>query len=226
MNGRLRWIIFTASVLSTEDNPDAHLWRALGGRLSQLGHHATFYEQRGNAPLRALLQHSGSRALTEFRARHPEIAYRTHEQRRGADLVEWMTRTLATADVALAQATANPDLIGWLGKLTRPHLQTFMVDTGWNDPERLASLPVDTLESLTAILLGGERQAQQYRTEIPSARLLSFTPLPTVESLEQHDQGDEQMLVVACDRLIEAVRDAHNAAAQSSSSIGANGFCH
>jgi len=224
--GKLRWIIFTSSVISTVDNPDAHLWRALGVALARMSQSATFYEPRANAPLRALLERSGSRALAEFRARHAEIVYRTHEQRRGADLVEWMSRTLATADVALIQSTASPNLIAWLGKLTRPHLRTFLVDTGWNTHEPASSPSPELASEMTAFLLGDEQLVARYRQATPSARILTFGPLPSLDSGDDQWEPDATMLASAVDRLIDAVIHTNQVAPGRPSSPDPNGLRH
>ncbi len=221
---RLRWAIFTASVLSTVDNPDAHLWRALGARLHSLDVEAVFYEPRGNQALRALLQRSGAGALTAFRAQFPDIEYRTLEPRHGADLVEWMTRILATADVAIIQSTATPDLINWLGKLTRRHLQTFYLDSGWNEPRESPDELTDQLSGYTAVLVGHDRLVERYEGIAAGTRVLSFGPLPSDAGLEQPSHTEMMRLEQACERLIDAVSAARmDVARNSDAQIGPNG---
>lgn len=225
--GRLRWAIFTSSVLSAIDNPDAHLWRALGTRLSAIGHDAIFFEPRGNEAVRALLRRSGSRPLKEFRAQHPEIEYRTLEPKQGADLVEWMTRTLATADVAVIQASASPDLIAWLGKLTRPHLQTFYLDSGWNQPGRAADQMPDELSEYTAILAGDDQLVRKYAEVAPRVRILPFGPLPDIQPLDDLAAADTSQLSQACQRLIDVVTATRvDTATQRRAPIIPNGHPH
>ena len=197
--GRLRWAIFTNSVVSDVDNPDAHLWRALGRLLRRHGHVATFFEPRGNDAVRALLRRSGSQALSEFRDRHPDIEYRTLEPRRGADLVDWMSRTLATADVALISASASDDLIGWLGKFTRPHLQTFVVDTGWNGSPANRSELGERIADFSAIALGHQQLEDTYRQTAPDVPIVQFGPLSLPDGLNDDE------IEVACQRLMDEV---------------------
>jgi len=197
--GRLRWAIFTNSVVSAVENPDAHLWRALGRVLRRDRHEATFYEPRGNDAVRALLQRSGSGALSEFRGQHPDIEYRTLEPRRGAELVEWMTRTLATADVALVPVNASGEIINWLGKLTRPHLQTFVVDTGWNGPAADRAELGKHLTGFSAIALGDKDLAETYSQIASGAAIINFGPLPSP------NVSQSEALDAAAKRLIEGV---------------------
>ncbi len=207
--GRLRWAIFTNSVVSAMENPDAHLWRTLGRLLRQSEHEAIFFEPRGNDAVRALLQHSGSGALSDFRGRHPDIEYRTLEARRGADLVEWMTRTLATADVALITANASDDLVGWLGKLTRPHLQTFLVDTGWNGTVNARPDRGEHFSEFSAIVLGNDALADAYRALVPDVPILSFGPSPKPEVVIDLDSDQDQALEDACQRLTNLIVNLH-----------------
>jgi hypothetical protein len=209
IEGRLRWAIFTNSVVSAMENPDAHLWRTLGRLLRQSEHEVTFFEPRGNDAVRALLQHSGSRALSEFRGRHPDIEYRTLESRRGAELVEWMTRTLATADVALITANASDDLIGWLGKLTRPHLQTFLVDTGWNGTINARPDRGEHFSEFSAIVLGDDRLSVAYQALVPNVPILTFGPLPKPDVTVDLDRDQGQALEDGCQRLTDLVVNLH-----------------
>jgi hypothetical protein len=222
--GRLRWAIFTASVVSAIDNPEAYLWRVLGSRLREIGHEAFFFEPRGNEPVRALLHRSGSRALKEFSFRHPDVEYRTLEPRKGADLVEWMTRTLATVDVAVIQSNVEPDLINWMGQLTRPHLQTFFLDSGWSDQQALSDALADQIRTYTAVLVGDERLVSSYAQIVPRDRVLSFGPLLPVPQTEDLTQEAVADLERACDRLIDIITARRIAeSTQRRSQIGPNG---
>ena len=220
-----RWAIFTTSVLSPVDNPDAYLWRALGTRLRQLGHEATFFEPRGNAALRALLQRSGSNALKDFRIQHPDIEYRTLEPKQGAEFVLWMTRILATTDVALIQSSTTADFIEWLGKLTRPHLQTFFVDTGWNEHSGYEMTDRDNLQRYSSVLVGSDRLIEPYETTTASAVAVhSFGPLPNIDPGGEPIANNASALNQAIDRLIEVVLSVHTRIqAQRSGLVGPNG---
>jgi len=125
---RWRWVIFVRSVLSTVENPGGQLFRALGRALVRRGQEVLFLEERGNPAVRALLRQRGAAGLVELRNDWPELAYQTYERRAGADLVEWLSRTLATADVALVELGVAPELVYWVGELTRPHLRTYLLD--------------------------------------------------------------------------------------------------
>ena len=175
---RLRWAIFTSSVVSSVDNPEAHLWRAIGLQLSQRGQHATFFEERGNPPIRALLRQSGARALLEFRERFPDIQYRTLDVRSGFDLAEWLMRTLSTIDIAVVQHDAPGELIAILGQFTRPYLQTFLVDSGWNRGSSPVLHEQTTLAGLTGVLVADESLAEAYGQDIPAQRIHRIGPLP------------------------------------------------
>ena len=207
VEGRLRWAIFTNSVVSTIDNPDAHLWRALGRLLRLNDQEATFFEPRANDAVRALLEREGSRALSDFRGQHPDIEYRTLEPRRGAELVEWMSRTLATADVALIQANASDDLIVWLGKLTRPHLQTFVVDTGWNRPGNHRDDQRESLVDFSAIAVGNDELIASYRASAPGVPVRPFGPIPQLTQDANAVADQEAVLRRACQRLLDLVVD-------------------
>ncbi len=211
IEARLRWAIFTTSVVSAIDNPDALLWRALGTRLHQMGHQAIFYEPRGNEALRALLLRSGASALLQFRASFPDIEYRTFETRTGADLVEWMTRTLATADVALIQAGSSPDLVTWLGELTRPHLQTFYIDAGWSERKREGDRAAQQLTGFTSVVVGEAQRADEPVEFASGVRVLSFGPLPRIQQLDDFAATNPE-LGDACQRLIDVVIAAHRKA--------------
>lgn len=222
--GRLRWAIFSTSVVSAIDNPDAYLWRALGTRLRQMGHEAIFFEPRGNDAVRALLHRSGSAALTEFRVRHADIEYRTFEPRTGADLVEWMTRTLATVDVAVIQASAAAELVKWLAKLTRPHLRTFYVDTGWNEMEPAGDQTGESLTGFTAIVAGSAERAALYSACAPACHVLSFGSLPRVDNVEIPLPAITLELVTACQWLIDVVCADHaKATAERRARVSPNG---
>lgn len=219
---QLRWVIFTTSIISSVDNPEALLWRSLGGRLRRAGHQAVFFESRGNKAVRMLLQRDGSQALKEFRARFPDIEYRTYGPRHGANLVEWMTRILATVDVAVIQANVETELVRWLGELTRPHLQTFLLDSGWRGTRSPANEEMGHYGSYTALLVGDRNHVETYARLGVAERILWFGPLPsidqTVDSLSQPVN-----LADACDRLIEIVTAA---LAKSSLKTGSHNGAH
>lgn len=182
--GRRRWAIFCGSVVSAVENPSAHLFRALGRALSQRGDEATFYEEQSNAAIRALLMREGARAFERFRSDFPEIVYRTADRRTGADLVEWLTRILATVDIAVVDVGAPPTLTAWVGRLTRPHLTTFLVDPGWNAVLRPADIEARDPATFSAIYAGQRDAAAHWREVVPSARVHLFGPPPLPDPAE------------------------------------------
>lgn len=122
------WVFFVRSVLSDVENPACSVLRAFGETLVAAGQEVLFLEERGNPAVVALLRQQGARALTAFAHDHPQLRYHTYERRFGADLVEWLGRTLATADIAVVELGVDATLAGWVGALTRPHLQTYLLD--------------------------------------------------------------------------------------------------
>lgn len=125
---RWRWVVFVRSILSTVENPSGALFRALGRELVTRGQEVLFLEERANPAVQALLRTRGAAGMAELVRDWPELVYQTYERRTGADLVEWLGRTLATADVALVELGIDPDLTYWVGELTRPHLRTYALD--------------------------------------------------------------------------------------------------
>lgn len=180
---RGHWAIFAESIVSSVGNPDALLLRVLGRTLVQAGHEVTFYEPRRNPALLRLLRRDGARGLDAFRRAHPDLPYRTMDERAGADLVEWLTRTLATADVALVQSGAPATLTTWIGRLTRPHLRTYLLETGWNAPlapeDRAAREPANF-----SGICAGAAVAPAYRAYAPPERLLLLGALPDPSELD------------------------------------------
>ena len=176
---RTRWAIFGASVISADGNPDAHLLRALGRVLVRDGHEVIFYEERGNPALQRLLRQEGARGLDAFRAAYPDITYRTIERRFGADLVEWLTRTLATADVALVQPGAPATLATWVGRLTRRHLHTYLLDTGWGGLETPPDIAVLEPGNFSGVFAGPSVADHA----VPSDRLHRLDALPDAANL-------------------------------------------
>ncbi|MDW8059287.1 MAG: hypothetical protein RMK01_04375 [Thermomicrobium sp.] len=125
---RFRWVIFLRSLVAVDEHPPAQVFRALGRLLAQQNQEAVFLEERGNPLTVAALRRRGAAALRELARDWPELRYHTVERRSGADLVEWLGRTLATADIALVELGVDQELARWVGELTRPHLHTVLVD--------------------------------------------------------------------------------------------------
>ncbi len=104
------------------------VFRQLGRLLAQHNQEVLFLEERGNPLTVAALRRHGAAAFRQLAMDWPELRYHTVERRFGADLVEWLGRTLATADIALVELGTDEELTRWVGQLTRPHLHTVLVD--------------------------------------------------------------------------------------------------
>jgi hypothetical protein len=204
---RLRWAIFSSSVVSAIDNPDAYLLRALGRHLVARGHEATFFEERGNQAVRALLRRSGGRALADFRERYPDIDYRTVEPQSGVVLVEWLTRTLGTYDIALVQRDTPAEMAAWLSRMTRSHLQTYLLDSGLGRQPAETALATPGPENFSGVFVGSEEQAGRYATIVPAGQVHQFGPLPDALRLSELSESamDQLELVVAqlAERIIQ-----------------------
>jgi hypothetical protein len=198
---RLRWAIFTVSIISSVDNPGAHFWRAVGRRLQRRAHLATFFEPRGNPALHALLRSERSGGLTAFRERFPDLHYQTVEQRSGFMLAEWLTRTLSTVDIALVDRNASPELIAALSEFSRPFLQTFVVDLGWSG-EPIEAMP---LANFTGILVGNETLGSAYERLDGAARVYRFGPLPAKRADDEPTGNESAELEAAADEAIATV---------------------
>lgn len=201
---RYRWAIFSASIVSTIDNPGAHLLRTVGRSLARLEQEAVFYEERANPALRALLRQQGAQSLDAFRAAYPEIDYRTLDRRLGPDLGEWLARLLATVDVALVEVATPPNVAAWVGRLTRPHLQTYLIDPGLPQDEPMRHDPA-ALEAAAfhAVLVGTADAAARYTDFVPRARIRRFGPLP--ERSPTNDANHSIEFRAAANDLIEQV---------------------
>jgi hypothetical protein len=135
-----------------------------------------------------------------------------------------MSRILATADVALIQSSASPALIEWLGQLTRHHLQTFYVDSGWAEPSVTGANLAGHLTGFTAIAVGSELVEQRYQKLAPGKRIVTFGPLPEPSSLDRSSVRGETALLAACERLIAFVlAERANANHERDSRISRNG---
>lgn len=181
---RWRWVIFVRSVLSTVENPGGPLFRALGRELVRRGQEVLFLEERGNPAVLALLRQRGAAGMAELREGWPELAYQTYERRFGADLVEWLGRRLATADVALVELGVDPDLAYWVGELTRPHLRTYLLDLTPNAPS-LALLRERLDPSRYSGVICSADAGVHYEEHMPAERRIELPIDLTVEPAER-----------------------------------------
>lgn len=126
---RRRWACFPGSVISDYENPAAHLYRAMARHIVGLQDEVRFYEERANPWLRKMLLNDGAEAFRTFQQRHSDVSYVTYELRTGAELADWINRVLATIDLVVVDRFAPPEIVRFAGELTRPRLQTFLLDT-------------------------------------------------------------------------------------------------
>lgn len=131
---RLRWVIFVRSIVAVDEHPPALVFRLLARSLARHQQEAVLLEERANPLTVAALRSHGAAVLRELATAWPDVRYQTVEQRTGADLVEWLGRTLATADLALVELGVREELAYWVGQLTRPHLKTFLLDLMPDEP--------------------------------------------------------------------------------------------
>jgi hypothetical protein len=125
---RRRWAFFPRSVISDHENPSAHLYRAMARVVSERDDEARFYEERANPWLRNMLLAEGATAFRTFQHRHPHVTYVTYEPRTGHRLAEWLGLALGTVDIVVVDSAAPETIVRWIGELTRPKLQTFLLD--------------------------------------------------------------------------------------------------
>jgi hypothetical protein len=201
---RLRWAIFTVSVVSSVDNPSAHLWRTFGRRLQQRANVATFFETRGNRAVQALLRRERAGGLNAFRERFSDIHYQTVEPRTGFALAEWLNRMLSTVDIALVDRDASPELIAALSEFSRPFLQTFLIDPGWG------AEPIDPtpLANFTGVLAGDDKLVVRYAEAADGARVYGFGPLPADLADPEPTADQSAALEDAVDRAIATILSA------------------
>jgi hypothetical protein len=197
---RWRWVIFVRSVLSTVENPGGPLFRALGRELVRRGQEVLFLEERGNPAVLALLRQRGAAGMAELREGWPELAYQTYERRFGADLVEWLGRRLATADVALVELGVEPDLAYWVGELTRPHLRTYLLDL-MPDAPSLALLRERLDPSRYSGVICSAAAGAHYEERMPAEQRVELPIDLTVEPAER-------VAARLADLLLELVRAA------------------
>ena len=188
---RERVAIFSASVISPIDNPDAYVGRALGRALVASGHDVTLFEERANPALRALLRRAGAGGIADFRQRYPELTYRTIDTPRSvAALVEWLTRTLATIDIAVVQRDTPAQLAAWVGRLTRGHLQTYLLDSGLGVPLIPEALAEREPAAFSGIFVGKEMLVDLYTRWTTPDRIHHFGPLPDLAAPDHADPTD------------------------------------
>lgn len=191
MSQHPRWAIFNQSIISDLGNPDAYLLRALGTHLAARGHEAIFFEERGNPALRSLLKISGARAIDDFRSEHPEIEYRTIDPRPSSLLAEWLIQALATFDLVLVQRDAPLDLVYWLGKFTRRHLQTYLLDTGFGNPPTELQLTQIEPQNFSGVIVGETVSLANYRDQLPEEKIQVLDTLDGPDALGRDRPPEE-----------------------------------
>lgn len=185
------------------DNPDAYLLRGLGRELAGRGQTATFFEERRNLAARQLMQRSGSQIFADFQRHYPEIDYRSIELRSGVELGEWLVRLLATFDVALVTSEAPAELTRWIGRLTRSHLHTYLLDTGWGPALDTSEVEAREPGHYAAVLAGTDVAASRYGRYVEPERIHHIGPLPDPARLTELNEPEGSQLAAVAARTIE-----------------------
>ncbi len=105
---KIRVVVFSPSIVSTIENPQAATVRAMCQALIDLGCDVTHLEERGNAWYRAMLETDGSAPLRQFNLDFPLVRYRFYDLLRGMERSVWFGRELSTADLCVVYP-GSPD---------------------------------------------------------------------------------------------------------------------
>jgi hypothetical protein len=171
---RRRWAFFPNSIVSAHENQGAHLYRAMAKQIAAIEDEARFYEERANPWLRNMLMSEGAASFLAFQEEYPEIDYTTYDPRTGADLADWLTRVLATVDIAVIDTSAPQDIMRWIGELTRPHLHTFLIDPSGRRAEDLDR--IERVELFTGICIAGSTGGAGVRVPRSDQYLIHIEP--------------------------------------------------
>ena len=148
----MKLTFFAGSVVGYVGNPTAIYTRGLAHGLSLRGNEIRVVEERQNRAFSATLRAVGSGAARHFHESFRTFQHHTYEPRRGAQLLEWVTRELALIDVAVAVAGIEAELCRWLANVSRDGLVraylTFAPDEMTD--EAVASLELDKYDLILA----------------------------------------------------------------------------
>jgi hypothetical protein len=134
---------FAESVVGYVENPAAIYTRGLAHGLSLRGNDVRIVEERQNAAFTRTLRAVGAEASRYFYDSFTTFQHHTYEARRGAPLLEWVTRELSLIDVAVAVAGIESELCRWLANVTREGLTRAYLTF---EPESLTDDVVAALE--------------------------------------------------------------------------------
>jgi hypothetical protein len=140
---RLKVTFFVGSVVGYVDNPTAIYSRGLAHGLSLRGNEVRIVEERQNEAFARTLREVGAGATLAFHDHFRTVQHHTYEARRGAQLLEWVTREIALIDTAIAVDGLEPELCRWLANLTREGLTRVYLTF---DPASLTDETVSALE--------------------------------------------------------------------------------
>jgi hypothetical protein len=102
MNSRLRFVLFSPSIISDIGNPQATSVRALAQALVDLGHDVEHHEPKGNDHLTRMLTSRGYGPMRAFNLAFPNLRYSQYAPSGGTARRVWFSRVIGTADVVLA----------------------------------------------------------------------------------------------------------------------------
>lgn len=134
---------FTGSVVGYVDNPSAIFTRGLAHGLSLRGNEVRVVEERQNQAYANTLRAVGSGAARHVHESFRTFQHHTYEARKGAQLLEWVTREISLIDAAVAIDDVQPELCRWLANVERVGLVRAYVTF---DAESLTDQVVETLE--------------------------------------------------------------------------------
>jgi hypothetical protein len=114
---RLRFVLFSASIVSDFGNPVATTVRALSQALIAQGHDVVHCEERRNNHVLDLLTHRGSEPLRAFNAAFPLLVYRQFDVSGGSARRIWFSREISTADVVVGFQGCDPGVMSEIQEL-------------------------------------------------------------------------------------------------------------
>jgi hypothetical protein len=187
---------FAESVVGYVENPTAIYTRGLAHGLSLRGNEVRIVEERQNAAFARTLRTAGSAAARHFHDAFRLFQHHTYEPRRGAPLLEWVTRELSLIDVAVAVSGIEPELCRWLANVSREGLvRAYMTF----DPDRLTDEVVVSLEIERFDIVLAPRQ--------PAARI-AWRPIVPGIATDDHVAAITQALTLQSGEETDPIRSA------------------
>lgn len=122
---KLRFVVFSPSIISDLGNPQATTVRAMCQALIDLGHDVTHLEPRVNPFVTELLHTRGYGPVRSFNARYPLLRYRQYEPTGGFARRVWFSREIGTADVVVAYPGCGDEVMEEVIGLESPRMLAF-----------------------------------------------------------------------------------------------------